>query len=139
MIRYLKKGRHSKTPKRIENLNFKKPIIKIIDDDVDKDDDNVDKNNNDNDDDVFINVNKISKLSKSIKPSPKAREEFKKSLMTNASVVKEILLKTVEKHKIELCTQMATQLVDIYKNKHKNDDNDDNNDNNDNDHDDVDK
>ena len=48
--------------------------------------------------------------------------------MTNASVVKEILLKTVEKHKVELCTQMATQLVDIYKNKHNNDDNNDNND-----------
>ena len=121
MITFLKKRRQSKTPKRLENSSFKKPIIKIIDDDNNKD------NDNDNDNDDFsININKLSKISNSIKPSPRAREEFKNSLMTNASVVKEILLKTVEKHKVELCTQMATQLVDIYKNKHNNDDDNNN-------------
>ena len=37
--------------------------------------------------------------------------------MSNAVLVKELLIKAVDKHKIELCTQMASQMVEVYNNK----------------------
>jgi hypothetical protein len=128
MITFLRKRKQNKTPKKIiHESGFKKPLIRIIDNNQKNPDDTIKDNKDDDDDDIQINTSKINNIASKIKIS---KEELKKSVMTNATVVKELLIKTVDKHKIELCTQMATQLVEIYNNKHKNDSNEDHNDSN---------
>ena len=147
------------------HMAFRKPIIRIIDtndtgscvDNLTKD--NIDKsietsidenelinsikdNINDNIkgnidviddiDDISINNSKISMITEKFKSK---KGEIKKNIFSNAVLVKELLLKTVDKHKIELCTQMASQLVEVYNNKQSNiSENTSNNDNNNNEH-----
>lgn len=70
------------------------------------------------DDTIMFNTAKIVSASKNM---IETRQDFKKTIMTNANVVKEMLMKTVDKHKIELCAKVATQMVEIYKEKHRDD------------------
>jgi hypothetical protein len=67
------------------------------------------------DDIMSINMSKISSITNKFKVK---KGDLKKSIMTNASLVKELLIKTVDKHKIDMCTQMASQLVEVYNKKH---------------------
>jgi major membrane immunogen (membrane-anchored lipoprotein) len=122
MITFLKKRRNSKTPKAYNSIKerFKKPIIRIID--YDKNDNNivsnnkknVNNNNDDADDDISFNDSKISLVADKFKSK---KGDLKKNIMSNAVLVKELLIKAVDKHKVELCTQMASQLVEVYNNK----------------------
>ena len=70
---------------------------------------------NDDDDMMSINMSKISSITNKFKGK---KGDLKKSIMTNASIVKELLIKTIDKHKIDMCTQMASQLVEVYNKKH---------------------
>ena len=166
MITFLKKRKHSRTARLL--AYFKKPTIRIIDNNVDANasaDASADANasadakitndiasvvtdavdvvtdiadvavdvasevssdvadaaadlasNDDDDDDMMsINMSKISSITNKFKGK---KGDLKKSIMTNASIVKELLLKTIDKHKIDMCTQMASQLVEVYNKKH---------------------
>lgn len=87
------------------NNPFKKSKIVIFDD--------VKKNTQDqedSDDDMPINTNKLSLI---IKEKING-ESLKKSVASNANLVREMLMKTVDKHKVEICGQMAQQIVEIY-------------------------
>ena len=165
MITFLKKRKHSRTARLL--AYFKKPTIRIIDNNVDviadviadasadasadiadasADIANVvtdavdvvtdiadvavdvasevssdvsaaaaDLASNDDDDMMSINMSKISSITNKFKGK---KGDLKKSIMTNASIVKELLIKTIDKHKIDMCTQMASQLVEVYNKKH---------------------
>jgi|SaaInlStandDraft_7_1057024.scaffolds.fasta_scaffold00401_22 hypothetical protein len=77
---------------------------------------NLASNDDDDDDDMMsINMSKISSITNKFKGK---KGDLKKSIMTNASIVKELLIKTIDKHKIDMCTQMASQLVEVYNKKH---------------------
>ena len=152
MITFLKKRKHSRTARLL--AYFKKPTIRIIDDEVDDDASADAKITNDvasvvtdavdvvtdvadvavdvasdvvsdvaaaaaaaasDDDDMMsINMSKISSITNKFKGK---KGDLKKSIMTNASIVKELLIKTIDKHKIDMCTQMASQLVEVYNKK----------------------
>tara|TARA_B100000900_G_C19951400_1_gene461827 strand:+ start:56 stop:472 length:417 start_codon:yes stop_codon:yes gene_type:complete len=116
MITFLKKRKNNKTIRKKIINSFKKPIINIIDDD---NNDNNDDNNDIIDDIDIINTSKLSKISKKFNDSKK---EIKESILDNANIMKEMLIKTIDKHKVELCTNVAKQIVELY--------NDDNNDKN---------
>ena len=127
MITFLKKRKQSKTPKAYNSIKerFKKPLIRIIDNDNESENDNEQKVKNngdddDDDDDISFNNSKISFVSDKFKSK---KGELKKNIMTNAVLVKELLIKAVDKHKVELCTQMASQLVEVYNNKQTEKDN----------------
>ena len=131
MITFLKKRKHSRTARLLEY--FKKPTIRIIDDasadiadvavdvasevssDVAAAAANLASNDDDDDDMMSINMSKISSITNKFKGK---KGDLKKSIMTNASIVKELLIKTIDKHKIDMCTQMASQLVEVYNKKH---------------------
>ena len=136
MITFLKKRQHAKTPKAHKSIRerFKKPIIRIIDTpSTNENAINEPIKNDDSDDDISFNSSKITAVSEKFKSK---KGEMKKAIMTNANIMKELLIKAVDKHKIELCTQMASQLVEVYnnkqikKNKKNNNEHDDNNDDN---------
>jgi len=167
MITFLKKRKHSRTARLL--AYFKKPTIRIIDNNVDVIADviadasadasadiadasadianvvtdavdvvtdiadvavdvasevssdvaaaaaNLASNDDDDDDMMSINMSKISSITNKFKGK---KGDLKKSIMTNASIVKELLIKTIDKHKIDMCTQMASQLVEVYNKKH---------------------
>mgnify|MGYP001214126026 CR=1 FL=1 len=109
MILRLKKktnnARKTLSNKIKSNNPFKKSKIVIFDD--------VKKNTQDqedSDDDMPINTNKLSSI---IKEKING-ESLKKSVASNANLVREMLMKTVDKHKVEICGQMAQQIVEIY-------------------------
>lgn len=117
MITRLKQRKNAKTPKAQLSIRdrFKKPLIRIIDSapfiNSHKTNTTI---NNDDDDDISFNTSKITTISEKFKSK---KGDMKKSIMSNASLVKELLIKAVDKHKVELCTQMASQLVEVYNNK----------------------
>ena len=135
MITFLKKRKHAKTPKvkasSIFDNHFKKPIIRIINNEENKIE-NTELNNqpeiikekvsnilnkfhDDSDDEIEFNTSKISSISDKFKMK---KGDIKKHILSNAVLVKELLVKAVDKHKLEMCTQMASQLVEVYNNKH---------------------
>ena len=135
MITFLKKRKHVKTPKAktssIFYNHFKKPIIRIINNEENKIE-NTELNNqpeiikekvsnilnkfhDDSDDEIEFNTSKISSISDKFKMK---KGDIKKHILSNAVLVKELLVKAVDKHKLEMCTQMASQLVEVYNNKH---------------------
>tara|TARA_B110000037_G_C17039265_1_gene472966 strand:+ start:715 stop:1131 length:417 start_codon:yes stop_codon:yes gene_type:complete len=122
MIKFLKKRKYRRTARLL--AYFKKPTIHIIDNNneaVAADVADVaihiasDVAADDNDDMISINMAKVSSITNKFKDK---KGDLKKSIMTNASLVKELLIKTIDKHKIDMCTQMASQLVEVYNKKH---------------------
>ncbi len=128
MITRLRKRNNAKTPKAQNGIRerFKKPLIRIIDSTINKESNkesnnesnkesnNESNNDPDSDEEISFNTTKISSVAEKFKSK---KGEMKKSIMSNANIMKELLIKAVDKHKIELCTQMASQLVEVYNNK----------------------
>ena len=56
----------------------------------------------------MFNTKKINNISR------KNKGNIKKSLIGNSKFVKEFLVKTVDKHKNELCELLASQISEIY-------------------------
>jgi len=109
MLRLKKKTSQTRKTlsKKIKSNNpFKKSKIVIFDDTQDNDNEDSD----DSDNDIPINTNKLSSI---IKEKING-ESLKKSVVSNATLVREMLMKTVDKHKVEICGQMAQQIVEIY-------------------------
>lgn len=138
MITFLKKRKHAKTPKTKDSYifdnRFKKPVIRIINDEENTIE-NTELNNqpesiekqvstvlnkldDDSDDEIEFNTSKISSVSDKFKMK---KGDIKKHILSNAVLVKELLVKAVDKHKLEMCTQMASQLVEVYNKKHAKD------------------
>ena len=138
MITFLKKRKHAKTPKTHMLSNrvnqFKKPIIRIINNEEntientelnnkpeiikEKVSNILNKFDDDSDDEIEFNTSKISSISDKFKMK---KGDIKKHILSNAVLVKELLVKAVDKHKLEMCTQMASQLVEVYNKKHAKD------------------
>jgi len=145
MITFLKKRKHRRTSRL--KMSFNKPTIRIIDNNnnivnetaneaeieaaieaaidtvaesatVAETDVKTDAETEVDDNDMIsINMSKISSITNNFKGK---KGDLKKSILTNASLVKELLIKTIDKHKIDMCTQLASQLVEVYNKKHEN-------------------
>ena len=104
------------------NNPFKKTKIVIFDDIKQET-----QEQEESDDDIQINTNKLSSI---IKEKINA-DSLKKSVASNANLVREMLMKTVDKHKVEICGQMAQQIVEIYNKRQEKEDQKKENENND--------
>jgi hypothetical protein len=108
MLKLKKKTSNAKktlSNKMKNSIPFKKSKIVIFDDLSKKI-----VQNDDSDDDTPINTNKLSSIIK----EKFNGQTLKKSVASNANLVREMLMKTVDKHKVEICGQMAQQIVEIY-------------------------
>jgi hypothetical protein len=75
------------------------------------------KNMNDeamDDDDDLFNVSKLETVHNIVNTNNPIEPDISYSFMNNATILRNMMVKTIDKYKIDMCTQMASQFVDIY-------------------------